>query len=104
MSEVEWFPNKNKLAEEIEYLRAQLAERDALLREAEKVLGPFLNLVAKNEDGEAEDQLVGLPDGHAFDIAWRLDGNDDKSPWVSARHFRAARALHEKLKAAQNDA
>lgn len=63
-------------------------ERDAL-REA---LRPFVNLVAKDEEGQPSDELEGLPDGHAFDVAWRMDGTGNKSPWVSAGQFRRARA------------
>ena len=73
---------------EIERLRAE----NVRMREA---LTPFVNLVAKNEEGEIEDQLEGLPDGHAFGVCWRFDDAGDKSPWVSAGQFRRARAALE---------
>ena len=79
-------------------LEAREAEKDARIRELEEALRPFVNLVAKNEEGEIDDQLQGLPDGHAFDVCWRFDGEGDKSPWVSAGQFRRACAALSQAK------
>lgn len=79
-------------AENARKAAAALTASEARVKELEEALKPFVNLVAKNEDGELEDQLEGLPDGHAFNVFWRTDGCGDKSPWVSARHFHRARA------------
>lgn len=73
----------------------------ALLKEAMEALRPFLNLVAKDEEGKPEDGLEGLPDGHAFDCVWRMEeGHGDRSPFVTAGQFRRARAVADKIREA----
>lgn len=72
-----------KLVDTITDLRAQLAERDALLREAEKALEPFAT--ATTFDWLKDDYLI------------EADGLFTE---ISIGSYRSARALHEKLKAA----
>lgn len=65
-----------------------------------EALRPFLNLFAKDDEGQPSDELEGLPDGHAFEVVWRSENGfgsppekpDQSAPWISAGQVRRARA------------